>query len=30
MITTEGTEIKTVVVWKNVETAAPIPVIYMW
>ena len=28
--TTEGTEIKTVVVWKKVETELPIPVRYMW
>jgi hypothetical protein len=26
---TEGIEIRTVVVWKKVETAGPIPVIYM-
>ena len=30
MIITEGIEISTVVVWKNVDTAEPIPVIYMW
>ena len=30
MMTTDGTEISTVVVWKKVETAVPIPVIYMW
>ena len=30
MMTTEGTEISTVVVWKKVETAAPMPVIYIW
>ena len=30
MITTEGTEISTVVVWKKVETAGPMPVMYMW
>jgi hypothetical protein len=27
---TEGTEISTVVVWKKVEIAGPIPVIYIW
>ncbi len=27
---TDGIEINVVVVWKNVEIAGPIPVIYMW
>ena len=27
---TEGTEIKTVVVWKKVEITGPIPVRYIW
>ena len=27
---TEGMEIKAVVVWKNVEMAGPMPVIYIW
>ena len=27
---TEGTEIRTVVVWKKVETTGPMPVRYMW
>ena len=30
MMMTDGMEISTVVVWKKVETAEPIPVIYMW
>jgi hypothetical protein len=30
MMTTDGIEINTVVVWKNVETEDPMPVIYMW
>ena len=30
IIMTDGIEIITVVVWKKVETAEPIPVIYMW
>jgi hypothetical protein len=27
---TDGTEMRTVVVWKKALTQAPIPVIYMW
>jgi hypothetical protein len=27
---TDGIEIRVVVVWKNVEIAGPMPVIYMW
>ena len=30
MMTTEGIEMMTVVVWKNVETAEPMPVMYIW